>query len=328
MIEQSDSLASALSGRGVAGPLSRFAPLETIERTRSFLKAVIDEQTPHPLYGRYSLRDWHLCSDDILGLLTAPELIESLRQATGAERLTLWRSKIFEKYPGDGPIDWHQEYGYFDGEEVGGHRPSLYPVGPESPWNWTVWLPLTDVTETHGGVMEFVPGSHVVRYPTRMVPLTQSGLFLDPENRIEDKAEFLQRARTSSLVEDLDTSAVLDEVDVERLTLDELLDVLRVYCDGVHAVVTDPFDVEETLTAPMAAGGYVMFSERTMHRSRGSSRDAQMRVAISARYTLGSTWVYPQRTTGSPIDGVNLDISKHECVAVLGSDLNPMNRYR
>jgi non-heme Fe2+,alpha-ketoglutarate-dependent halogenase len=273
------------------------------------------------------LRDWHLVSDDMLSILTAPELIESLQRATGADSLVLWRSKVFEKYPGDGPIDWHQDYGYFDGEEVGGHRPSLFPMGPESPWNWTVWLPLIDVTETHGGVMEFVPASNHVRYPTRMVPLTQSGFFLDPNARVQGKAEFLQKARTSSLVEDLDTSTLFDDVDVERLSMDELYELFRVHCDGVLAAVTDPFEAESTLTVPMSAGQYVLFDQRTMHRSRGSSKDARMRIAISARYTLGSTLVYPQRNTDSPIDGVNLDISNHWCVPVLGSALHPGNRY-
>jgi non-haem Fe2+, alpha-ketoglutarate-dependent halogenase len=328
MIEQTSSLSDELRSQGVVGPLPAFAPVDAIQRSYDFLKLIIDEQASHPLYGRYSLRDWHLASDDILSILTAPELIESLRRATGAGSLILWRSKIFEKYPGDGPIDWHQEYGYFDGEEVGGHRPSLYPLGPRSPWNWSVWLPLCDVTETHGGVMEFVPGSNHVRYATRMVPLTQSGFFLDPNNRVVSKADFLQKAKTSSLVEDLDTSALFDGVDVDRLSVGELHEVFRSYCDGVHAAVTDPFDAESTLTVPMSAGQYVLFSERCMHRSRGSSKDARMRIAISARYTLGSTLVYPQRNTDSAIDGVNLDISNHACVAVLGTDLNPLNRYR
>src|SRR5207247_6469977 len=99
---------------------------------------VVRTQVPHPIYGRYALRDWHLVVDSLRKILTAPPLIKKLVAATKAESLVLWRTKLFEKFPGDGPVDWHQEYGYFDGEEIGGHSPSLFPIGPANPWNLTV----------------------------------------------------------------------------------------------------------------------------------------------------------------------------------------------
>ncbi|WP_404961638.1 hypothetical protein [Streptomyces sp. 147326] len=122
----------ALEKNGFVGPFPRFASEDTVGELREFFQDVLDNQPVHPLYNRYSVRDWHLVNEKVRELLTAPELIKSLEQATGADSLVLWRSKPFEKFPGDGAIDWHQEYGYFDGEEVGGHRPAL-PDEPLQP---------------------------------------------------------------------------------------------------------------------------------------------------------------------------------------------------
>jgi len=115
-----------LSANGFAGPFPRFAPLGKIERLAKVFGFVLEDRPVHPLYGRYSLRDWHLVDESVREMLSAPELVGTLAETTGADSLILWRSKLFEKYPGDGAIDWHQEYGYFDGEEVGGtDQPSI-----------------------------------------------------------------------------------------------------------------------------------------------------------------------------------------------------------
>jgi non-haem Fe2+, alpha-ketoglutarate-dependent halogenase len=324
----SNDLPHDLETRGVVGPMPRYASDETLAELAELFQDILESQRPHALYGRYSLRDWHLVSDTLLELLTAPELIESLRRTTGADSLVLWRSKIFEKYPGDGPIDWHQEYGYFDGEEVGGHRPALFPLGPESPWTWTVWLPVTDVSERNG-VMEFVLGSHNVRYATRMVSLQDAGFFVDIGHRIETKEEFVERAANGSLMLDIDTSQMLNGVSVENHSLEDLFELFYRYCETRRAVVTEPFEIDEgdSWTAPMNAGDYVIFSQRCMHRSRGADGDAPLRFAISARYCLGTTWVYPQRGNVETIDGSNLDISRHWCVRVFGDDFLEANAY-
>ena len=172
---------------------------ETIAEERQFFDGLLQAKEKHPLYGRYALRDWHLVRRSLRELLTAPALIENIVNATGAKSLMLWRSKLFEKFPGDDALDWHQEYGYFDGEEIGGHRPALYPMGHESPWTWTVWLPFTDVGPGDG-VMEFVLGSHLRTYSKRMVPLPQSGAFayLDPVKRARTKTELIQQVEENS----------------------------------------------------------------------------------------------------------------------------------
>jgi non-heme Fe2+,alpha-ketoglutarate-dependent halogenase len=318
----------ALAVNGFAGPFPRFASDDTIGELAEFFRDVLDHQPVHPLYGRYSVRDWHLVNEKVRELLTAPELISSLQAATGADSLTLWRSKLFEKYPGDGAIDWHQEYGYFDGEEVGGHRPALFPMNPSSSWSWTLWLSLTDVSNDDG-VMEFVKGSQQSQYPKRMVTLTESGAYVDPRNRIKSKEELLSRARNNSLILDIDTRRVFDGVDFDKYTLDELFDLLAERCADVLAVVTEPFELAPgaTETVPMKAGEYIIFTERCMHRSRASLPDARMRLAVNARYTLGDTWVYPQRNTSDTFDGSNLNIKDHKCIPVLGDRFHPGNSY-
>lgn len=319
-----------LTGNGVVGPLKRFADSETLARLRTFFETVVVERISHPMYGRFALRDWHLANPDLLKLLTAPDLVAELVAATGAESLILWRSKLFEKFPGGGPVEWHQEYGYFDGEEVGGHRPALFPLGARSPWCWTLWLPFTDVA-LDDGVMEFVLGSHRVRYATRMVPLTQSGAYgyLEPRQRIESKSELLARASSNSLILDCDTRRLFQGLDVDAATLMELFRIMEERLGERLAVATEPFThaEEETQVFPMTAGQYLIFDQRTMHRSRPAGASAQLRVAISARYSLGTTLVYPQRRYDEALDGSGLDIREHRCVRVYGSEFCAHNSY-
>lgn len=313
---------------GFAGPFPRFASPELIAEVAEFFQHLLNDAPTHPLYDRYSVRDWHLANDKVRDLLTAPELIKSLEEATGADSLILWRTKLFEKYPGDGAIDWHQEYGYFDGEEVGGHRPALFPLNPSGEWDWTLWLALTDVSEDDG-VMEFVKGSQRTLYPKSMVELTRSGAYVDPRNRVKTKKELIERARNNSLILDIDTRRVFDGVDAEGSTLEELFQILDAHGQNLFAAVTEPFDIAPggTQTVPMKAGEYIIFTERCMHRSRASLPDAKMRLAVNARYTLGDTWVYPQRATDDTFDGSNLDIRHHKCVPVLGDRFHPGNHY-
>ncbi|MFF0477788.1 phytanoyl-CoA dioxygenase family protein [Streptomyces sp. NPDC004284] len=289
---------------------------------------MLEDQPVHPMYGRYSLRDWHLVNDSVREILTAPELTKTVAQVTGADSLVLWRSKLFEKFPGDGAIDWHQEYGYFDGEEVGGHRPALYPFNPAGQWDWTMWMALTDVSEDDG-VMEFVTGSQQTAYPKRMVKLTESGAYVDPRNRVRTREDLLQRAANNSLLLDIDTRRVFEGIDTDAHSVDELFGVLDKHLDSLLAVVTEPFELAPgaTKTTPMKAGEYVIFTERCMHRSRASLPGAKMRLALNARYTLGDTWVYPQRATHDTFDGSNLDIRDHQCVQVHGDSFNPLNTY-
>ncbi|MGW6905265.1 phytanoyl-CoA dioxygenase family protein [Streptomyces sp. NPDC054940] len=318
----------SLVKNGFVGPFPRFASIETLDQIAEFYSDMLENAPTHPMYKRYSLRDWHLINNQIRELLSAPELVRTLQDTLGAESLLLWRTKLFEKFPGDGAIEWHQEYGYFDGEEVGGHRPALFPMNPAGEWDWTLWLALTDVSEDDG-VMEFIKGSQRLTYQKRMVQLNESGAFVDPRNRVRTKEELLAKAANNSLVLDIDTRRVFEGIDTDKYSLDELFEIFDTFCAGLLAVVTEPFEVDpaDTETMPMKKGEYVIFSERCMHRSRASLPTAKKRLAVNARYTLGDTWVYPQRTTADTFDGSNLDISEHKVVPLFGTSLNPNNAY-
>ena len=164
-----------------------------------------------------------------------------------------------------------------------------------------------------------------------MVPLTQSGAFpyTDPRRRVGTKSQLLERAQSNSLVLDVDTRGAFEGAAVEELTLEELFTILASYLDRRLAAVTEPFDVEpdQLRTFPMTAAQYLIFNQRTMHRSREAGQITRARLAISARYTLGTTLVYPQRRTGDPVDGSNLDICGHRCIRVVGTAFNAENAY-
>ena len=75
---------------GFAGPFPRFAPDGLISELAEFFQDVLDHQPTHPLYNRYSVRDWHLVNASVRSLLTAPELVSTLQEATGADGLLLY----------------------------------------------------------------------------------------------------------------------------------------------------------------------------------------------------------------------------------------------
>jgi len=191
-----------------------------------------------------------------------------------------------------------------------------------------MWMALTDVSEDDG-VMEYLIGSQESQYPKRMVKLTESGAYVDPRNRVKTKEDLLSRAANNSLILDIDTRAVFKGLDTDDYSLEDLFDLLDKHCEKLFAVVTEPFEIlpGATRTTPMKAGEYVIFTERCMHRSRASLPSAKLRLALNARYTLGDTWVYPQRATSDTLDGSNLNIEDHRCLQVFGQDFNVNNRY-
>ncbi|MGR5446906.1 hypothetical protein ACPV47_18545 [Vibrio jasicida] len=81
----------------------------------------------HPVYGRYSVRDWHLINTNMRAFITHPVLVNALKSLAGVD-LVIWRSKIFHKKSYQNGTGWHQEWGDFDGEELGNRKPSLKPI--------------------------------------------------------------------------------------------------------------------------------------------------------------------------------------------------------
>lgn len=95
---------------GYLGPLPRFANVELIQNVLTEVREIAQSPEPHPLYDRYSVRDWHLVSTEIKELITDSALIKSLQSLIGGD-IALWRSKIFHKKPGENGTGWHQEWG-------------------------------------------------------------------------------------------------------------------------------------------------------------------------------------------------------------------------
>ena len=139
---------------------------------------------------------WHLLDDDLLTILTHPEIVESVAAILGPD-LLLWRSKVFAKRPGEGELGWHQEWGAFNGEEIGNDRPSLEPSAAarlsNDPWNVTVWIALDDVADDMGPI-RFARGTHRRRFPITMKPLLYSEFWHDPFLGIGSVGEIVTRA--------------------------------------------------------------------------------------------------------------------------------------
>lgn len=322
-------LRAAFFDDGFVGPIALGVPRARLDAIAARLDAMLAAGGSHPLYGRFSVRDWHLLDDDILELFSHERIVDAVSAILGPD-LLLWRTKVFAKRPGEGELGWHQEWGAFNGEEIGNDRPSLVPspAAGEGPWNVTVWIALDEVTPEMGPV-RFARGTHRRRFPITMKPLMYSEFWHDPFLGVSRAGEILARANSNSLVLDIETSHIFQGVDTSVLTLEEAKRiVLEALTTEVGAVTLD-FDPREhdVVDLPMPCGSFVVFSERVMHGSSGN-RSARRRLAINGRYTRADTHVYPFRERGERVDGSNLDITKHECVLVAGRPLNDRNVIR
>jgi ectoine hydroxylase-related dioxygenase (phytanoyl-CoA dioxygenase family) len=311
---------------GFAGPFTLGMPDDLLADLGDRCEQIVVERRQQPLYGRYALRDWHLVDDDLERLFTQDAITGRVAQLLGPD-LLLWRSKIFYKPPGADAIGWHQEWGLFDGEEIGNSTPSLEPpVFGEDIWDVTVWVALDDVTPENGP-LQFASGTNRTRVPWVKVPMTKSAFFEEPFKGLT-KEQIVSRTRNSELVLDIDTDDWLDDVDVESASLAELTNYLHHRFDQLSAKFTDfrP-DPDSVATMEMPRGSFVIFSERTMHGSPPNNSDCR-RMAVNCRITKADTLVYPGRLTGNFIDGSNLDIGKHENLLVAGEPLEARNVIR
>jgi non-heme Fe2+,alpha-ketoglutarate-dependent halogenase len=308
----------------------------------------------HPLYGRHSVRDWHLVYPELVDFVVNERVLGALRSIMG-EDLILWRSHLFFKPPNAGPVGWHQDFGSFSGEDIGNNKVSLVPThlddiretdlekylpdmisqtasidAPDQSefWNMTVWVALTNITHDMGP-LRFMKGSHTRRFPVRMEKINQSDFWQDPFVKISNKSELVDACNYSRLILDVDTSHLLDEVNVDNLGFDELKDaVMRkvIRLEGSTTVI-DEVDLSRVVEFPMKMGDYILFSERTMHGSSANS-SATDRLAINFRITRSSTLVYPSRLRDDYTDGFNLDIRQHHSLLISGQNLNPQNKVQ
>jgi non-haem Fe2+, alpha-ketoglutarate-dependent halogenase len=314
---------------GFAGPLDGEVPGEEIDAMRELLLDFVHKKSDHPLYGRYSVRDWHLIYPQLMKLIRQQPVIAKLRQIMGPD-LTVWRSKVFhKKRPGEGPIDWHQDWGEFRGEEVGNDKPSLRPLNREGDgyWNITVWFPLEDIGRNKGP-MQMVRGSYRTYYPLEMIPMVDSAFWHDPFIDVHDKQTLVERCRESRLVLDMDTSTLLDNVDVGARTFEDLKVLVLDHFRNIKAAVNPTFEVPDgkLVTFPIKKGQFIIFPERTMHRSDANDTDEE-RTAINFRVTYSSTLVYPERLRGDFVDSSNVNIRNHKNILLSGMNLNSQNVY-
>lgn len=313
---------------GFAGPYDSGLSMLEIDEMRRLIVDFIRNKADHPLYGRYSVRDWHLVYPQLTRLIAQPQVLSKLQQIMGPD-LTLWRSKVFHKRPGDGPIEWHQEWGAFNGEEIGNDKPSLIPSSrlDDGYWNVTVWFALDDVGPRKGP-LQMVRGSYRKRYPIDMISMVESAFWSDPFLDVFDKHTLVERCLRSQLVIDIDSSRFLDGVDVEALDFEALKAAVLEKFRAHKAAITLPFEIadEDLVTFPVRKGQFVIFPERTMHRSIANDTD-EHRVAINFRITPPDTLIYPGRLRGDFIDGSNIDITQHRCVLLSGCNVNPHNVY-
>jgi non-heme Fe2+,alpha-ketoglutarate-dependent halogenase len=321
-----NKIAEDVFENGFCGPLDSGIRPDVLASAAAKIDRMLDERAAHPMYGRFSVRDWHLIEPEILDLFTDERIVEAVSNVLGDD-IVLWRSKIFSKSPGEEALGWHQEWGPFNGEEIGNDKPALYPAEHRrnAPWNLTMWLALDDVTYDMGPV-RFARGTQKRRFPIAMEPIVQSEFYLDPFRDIASLDQLISRARQSALVLDIDTSDYFDDASRADLTLEEakahVIEKLR----SERGAVTLDFDEREheIVSVPMKAGQFVLFTERCMHGSSANISDRR-RLAINARYTFADTLIYPFRDSADPVDGSNLDVSSHRCVLVKGKSLNPHN---
>src|SRR5215207_4588168 len=311
---------------GFAGPFTLGLPQMQVAELSDKCEQIVVERRQQPLYGRYALRDWHLVDDDLARLFTQPAIVGRVAQLLGPD-LLLWRSKIFYKPPGADAIGWHQEWGKFDGEEIGNSTPSLQPpIFGDDIWDLTVWVALDDVT-AENGPLQFAAGTNKTRVPWIKVPMTRSAFFEEPFAGLS-KEQIVARTRNSELVLDIDTADWLDGLDVDNASLAELTNYLHHRFDQLYAKYTnfEP-DPESVVTMEMPRGSFVIFSERTMHGSPPNNSDRR-RTEVNCRITKADTVVYPGRLAGNFIDGSNLDVSRHASLLVAGRALEPRNVIR
>jgi non-heme Fe2+,alpha-ketoglutarate-dependent halogenase len=313
---------------GFAGPFPLALERGEIDEIALYLDRLLDAKQIHPIYGRYATRDWHLVNPAIARLLAHPRIVDELVPLLG-EDILLWRSKVFAKAPGEGPLGWHQEWGAFNGEEIGNDRPALVPSSTGTDiWNLTVWIALDDVTSDMGP-LRFARGTNRRRFPIRMMPIEHSEFYVDPFLTLSSVAEVVRAARNNRLVLDIDTSGYFDGIDIAGLSLGRARGIVLEQLGREKGAMTLDFDekAHEIVSLPMQAGSFVVFSERVMHGSSANMSERR-RLAINARYTRGDTIIYPYHAGAAPIDGSNLDISRHWSIPVKGTRFNAANEIR
>lgn len=322
---------------GFLGPLPRFAPTELLTAAAELCIQVERDRPPHPLFGRFSVRELHLIDESVRSLVTHPAITTPLTQLFN-NNLVLWRTTAFVKPPHTGPLMWHQDDGFYRGLEYGNDIVALAPnvqpgvssecdVAPDQRWDINVWIALTEVT-AEMGALRMIRGSQHRLLPNAQVPLPEA-VFFDPSfSTINDVDTLVRAARDGTLVIDVDTTSFFDNIDVAALTLAEAKAIAVDRLSRMTGEIMLPFEIDEErlVHLPMKQGEFLIFTERVVHSSDANTSD-RPRVGMACRVTNGETLVYPGRARGQYKDGSNIDIRRHYCLRLHGDAFHPDNQY-
>jgi non-heme Fe2+,alpha-ketoglutarate-dependent halogenase len=311
---------------GFAGPFA----LDTLDDQLAELAEQYEDFAlklqPQPMYGRHSLRDWHLVDEELEWLLTQDAIVTRVARLLGPD-LLLWRSEIRRKPPDARAAAWYQEWEDVEEAEIGSSWPPLQPtLAGEHVWDLTVWVALDEVTPANGP-LQFAVGRNSSQVMCTRVPMVQSAFFVSVFEGLS-KEEIVARTLRRELVRGIDTADWLDAFDPDAATLPGLTNFLRDKFDKLLATFTEFIPEPQCIaTMVLSRGSFVIFSERIMHGSL-PNLSGRSRLAVSCRIARAETLVYPGRLVGNFIDGSGLDISRHESLLISGRPREPRNVWR
>lgn len=137
------------------GFLKPFKVWEEEEMEEFGKKLLARRSEVNSVYGFVADRDRHLEMPEMMRTITHPAITERLAQLLGSDLIT-WRSQIFYKPPGGGPVGWHQASTYMF--EEGFEEPLIFPPDKSELFMLTVWIP-ADPATLENGCLKFIKGS-------------------------------------------------------------------------------------------------------------------------------------------------------------------------
>jgi hypothetical protein len=76
--EHSADLLARFDRDGFVGPFQLDIPRARFARVAARIDDMLERASVHPLYGRFSVRDWHLLDDELLSILSDGRIVETL----------------------------------------------------------------------------------------------------------------------------------------------------------------------------------------------------------------------------------------------------------
>ncbi|MDC5807890.1 phytanoyl-CoA dioxygenase family protein [Vibrio europaeus] len=315
---------------GYLGPLPCYVDEHGLDQIRASLSDIVTHAPEHPIYGRYSVRDWHLVLPQLAALMTHPVVVQTLRQLLG-EDLLLWRSYLDHVSGGGSSTGWFQDWGGGDWKAIGEPKPCLKPMRGQARRdnNVSVWLALDDVT-ADVAPLKLMRRSLFCRHRQVWVPLPSAAQWQNPFAGCRNVDAILQRAQLGNLVPNVDTSRLFESYDVGIDTYRTVIHYVEAEMAKYQAktVWGVPETTTETVVLPMKKGEFVLFNERLLHGFL-PNRNWSSRYALHWRVTRSDTLIYPERFCGDLVDEELHDITHHENLLLCGEDRSRgANRYR